>query len=103
MITKEKVNTWLTRKKIELHTQYDENPNKFDNRYKKEKIYDFYICDYCRMRIKIMPNLKRSEQEGGKVTIPSSLINNESVEIVAHNRCIKNLVRELEELKIQER
>ena len=42
MITKEKVNSWLTRKKIELHTKYDENPNKFDNRYKKEKIYDFY-------------------------------------------------------------
>ena len=97
MINKEKVKNWVDRKKVKLYTQYKENVKGYT--LKKEKMYDFYICDYCRMPIKIFSNKKSYEQEGGKIKIPGSLINNESVEIATHNRCIKSLVKELEELK----
>lgn len=97
MVTKEKIDKWQKRKKIEIHTQYAKDKNGFE--LKNKKMYDYYICDYCWIPIKLFPNKKHYKQEGGKVIIPCSLINNKSVEVAVHNRCIKYLIKELEELK----
>lgn len=98
MVTEEKINTWLERKKVKKFTQYKKvKTGPYSS--KDEKMYDYYLCDYCRMVIKIKPGLKSYEQEGGKIIIPASLIKKGAVEVAAHNRCIKNLIKELEEVK----
>lgn len=57
MVTKEKIDKWQKCKKIELHTQYAKDKNGFE--LKNKKMYDYYICDYCWIPIKIFPNKKK--------------------------------------------
>lgn len=37
--------------------------------YKKEKLYDYYKCDYCGSEIRILVD-KRNEMTGGIVKVP---------------------------------
>ncbi|MCI8309069.1 MAG: hypothetical protein HFJ45_02425 [Clostridia bacterium] len=100
MITSQKIDEWINRAKIEKFEQYKENESKsyLVKNTKKEKLYDYYICDYCRLPIKFYPNQKSYEREGGKATIPNSLIGKGNIIIMAHNRCIKSLIKEVEEI-----
>ena len=102
MITKSKIDEWINRAKIEKHEQYKENEKKsYLVKTKKEKLYDFYICDYCRMPIKFYPNQKKDEREGGTAIIPNSLTHKGNITIVAHNRCIKPLMQETEQILLE--
>lgn len=99
MITKSKIDSWINRTKLEKHEEYAENKNKsILVKTKKEKLYDYYICDYCRMPIKFYPNQKSYEAEGGKAILPNSLTNKGNIPIMAHNRCIKPLIQEVEQI-----
>ena len=82
MMTLEKIDTLLERKELPIL---------------QEKNQRFYICDYCRIGILIKQNSK--EQDGGEVILPSSLTGRGKIKIAAHNRCIKNLIKELEQMR----
>ena len=63
-------------------------------RYKDEKDYDYYICDYCGDEIKILK--KKIEMTGGIVVLPHSLTKRGEVKIVLCNKCINPVLKELE-------
>ena len=63
---------------------------------KPKKIYDYYICDYCKGEIVIKD--KSYEQTGGVMKIPQSLSNAEKVFYLSLcNKCVKPVVKEFEE------
>ncbi len=73
------------REKVPLYTKL---------RYKDEKDYDYYICDYCGDEIKILK--KKIEMTGGIVVLPHSLTKRGEVKIVLCNKCINPVLKELE-------
>lgn len=63
---------------------------------KKEKLYDYYICDYCGSEIKIED--KWENKQGGLLKIPQTLSKIDQVFYLALcNKCVKSVVKELEE------
>lgn len=64
------------------------------NRKIKEK-YKYYRCDYCGEEIKISD--KWDEKTGSKIVIPSSITKCGEVTVALHNRCLKPMLKELEE------
>lgn len=82
------------RQKIEKHTKYKECERSNVTKSKKEKEYEYYLCDYCLKEIKI--KTKKYEMSGGICTIPQSLTKKESLKLVLHNKCLKPAIMELE-------
>lgn len=64
------------------------------NKKVKEK-YKYYICDYCGQEIKIAD--KWSERTGSKAIIPSSITKQGEIVLALHNKCLKPMLKELEE------
>lgn len=81
------------RVKIEKHTKYKENKNKWEQK-AKEKEYLYYICDYCKDEIKILD--KKYEMSGGIVEIPQTLTKKDKIKLVLCNKCLKKVLAEFE-------
>ncbi len=64
------------------------------NKKVKEK-YKYYMCDYCGQEIRIAD--KWAERTGSKVTIPSSITKQGEIVLALHNKCLKPMLKELEE------
>lgn len=62
---------------------------------KKEKIYEYYKCDYCGDEIRL--DLKQHERSGGIVNLPHSLTKCGQVTVALCNKCISKVQKELEE------
>ena len=80
------------REKVIKYTKYIKNTsrsNLVNNR--KEKDYDYYICDYCKSEIKL--NLKQYERSGGIVILPNTLTKCGKVTVVLCNKCVKSTKR----------
>lgn len=85
-----------SREKIEKYTKYIENTNKSNLvNHRKEKDYDYYLCDYCKSEIRL--NLKQHERSGGIVILPHTLTKCGNITVVLCNKCVKEVQKELEE------
>ena len=80
------------RKKIETHTKYAESERSYIMQRKQEKLYDYYICDYCGEEIKILD--KHLDMDGGIATFPMSLTKREKIKVALHNRCLRLAIAE---------
>ena len=82
------------RKSIEKHIKFKQIKTSNVVNSKKEKDYEYFICDYCHEEIKIKD--KKHEMTGGICIIPSSLTKRQAVKAVLHNKCLKAAIKELE-------
>lgn len=81
------------RKKIEKYSKYTKTSHL--TKEKKEKMYDYYVCDYCGDEIKILK--KKHEMSGGTVKIPYSLTGKSPITLMLCNKCLKPVLNELEQ------
>lgn len=83
------------RSKIEIHTKYAylDNYATHLTKSKKRKLYDYYECDYCKNKVIISDNKKKS----GIVIIPSTLTKRKPLKLVLCGKCINYVVKEFEE------
>lgn len=84
------------REKVPIYTKLKPKPTEGRHiiKYKDEKDYDYYICDYCGDEIKILK--KRIEMAGGVVVLPHSLTKRGEVKVVLCNKCINPVLKEFE-------
>lgn len=77
------------RKVIELHTEFDviEEGNSVVKG-RKEKKYDFLICDYCKEKIKLIKN----NIEGGTIEFS---IASRTLKLALHNKCLNPALKEI--------
>lgn len=73
--------------------QYLGEKNNITNR-KTQKMYDYYVCDYCSREIKI--NVKQEERKGGIATLPHSLTKCGDLKVALHNKCLNKAIEEIE-------
>lgn len=60
----------------------------------KTKIYDYYVCDYCKEQIRL--DAKKPERSGGIAIIPHSLTKCGELRLALHNKCLKPIIQEIE-------
>lgn len=65
--------------------------------YKKEKLYEYYKCDYCGEEIKILE--KKQEMTGGVATIPHTVTKRGELKLALCNKCLKPALKEFEEVE----
>lgn len=96
-LTIEKVRALADREKVCKHVKYKEKPQEARHliKYKQEKDYEYYKCDYCKEEIKIEKGWEK--KTGGVVTIPNTVTGRGNIEIAIHNKCLKKFLKELEE------
>lgn len=84
------------REKIPKYTKYKSSANESNIvNSKKEKDYEYYICDYCKDEIRL--NLKQHERSGGIVIFPHTLTRCGQIQVALCNKCVKKVLKELEE------
>lgn len=83
--------------KITKYTKYKPKPKEGRHlvKYKEEKDYNYYKCDYCNEEIKILD--KKYEMTGGIVTFPDSLTRKGQLKLVLCNKCLKPVLKEFED------
>lgn len=86
---------YRNREKIEKQTKYAKTSHL--SREKKEKLYDYYKCDYCNGEIEIRK--KRTEMTEGLVEIPYSLTGRAPLQLMLCNKCLKPVIKEFEEMR----
>lgn len=90
------INELKWRDKPVKYIKLNENKNKSTIvNSKKEKMYEYYKCDYCRDEIRL--DLKPYERSGGIVNLPHSLTKCGQVTVALCNKCIRKVQKELEE------
>lgn len=82
------------RQKIDKHIKYKQKEKSNITNTKKEKEYEYFLCDYCSQEIKIED--KRHEMSGGICIIPQSLTKRQPLRVVLHNKCLRAAIKELE-------
>ena len=60
----------------------------------KVKLYDYYICDYCKDKIRL--DIKQTERSGGIAIFPHSLTKCGELKLTLCNKCLIPAVREIE-------
>lgn len=82
------------RKDVPILTKYKIlEPGSNVNNCKKEEDYKYMQCDYCEEEIKIENDPQK--RTGGVHTIQITKI--KSIKIAAHNKCLKPLIKEINE------
>ncbi len=61
---------------------------------KMTKLYDYYICDYCKAEIRL--DKKQEERSGGIVVLPHSLTKCEQITVALCCKCVKEEIKQLE-------
>lgn len=82
-------------RKIEKKTKYKDSSHLTNE--KKEKLYDYYTCDYCQDEIVILP--KRENMTGGMVTIPYSLTGKGPITLMLCQKCLNPALNEFEKAR----
>ena len=87
------------REKVPLYTKLKLKPTEGRHliRYKDEKDYDYYICDYCGDEIKILK--KKIEMTGGIAIIPHTITRRGELKLALCSKCLKPALKELEKEK----
>lgn len=84
--------------KIPVYTKMKPSPDASHViNHKKEKLYDYYICDYCGEEIRILE--KKYEMTGGVTTIPNTITKRGELKLALHNKCLKPALKEFEEVE----
>lgn len=60
----------------------------------KRKLYDYYVCDYCKEQIRL--DVKKTERSGGIAVIPHSLTKCGELRLALHNKCLIPVIQEIE-------
>lgn len=83
------------RKKIPIYTKWKPKPKEARHlvKYKDEKDYDYYKCDYCNSEIKILKGVKRYEMLGGIAILPGTLTKRGNIKLVLCCKCLNPVVR----------
>lgn len=83
--------------KIPKYTKYKDPMGEAKHlvKYKKEKNYDYYKCDYCNEEIKILNKIH--EMTGGIAIFPDSLTKRGKLKLVLCNKCLKPVLKEFED------
>lgn len=63
-------------------------------KHKKEKEYEYYICDHCGKEIEIKK--EKYKMSGGIVVIPESISKRKDFELALCNKCLNPVLKELE-------
>lgn len=92
---KQNYNRLLTRGIPEKQVKYKKQECKHLTFEKKEKMYEYYICDNCGCEIKIKNKWERSE--GGVISLPYSITKRPEISIAICNKCINPVLKEFEE------
>lgn len=87
------------RKKIPIYTKWKSKPKEARHlvKYKDEKDYDYYKCDYCNSEIKILKGVKKHEMLGGIVILPVTLTKRGTIKLALCCKCLNPVVRLFEE------
>lgn len=87
------------RKIVPIYTKMKPKPQEGKHliKYKNEKDYDYYKCDYCGEEIKILT--KRQEMTGGKIKFTHLVTKHGDIELALHNKCLKVAIKIFEEGK----
>lgn len=86
---KEKLGQIKRRGKVPKYTEYTT-----DDRSRRKKAYDYFICDYCGERI-ILSEPKNT-RAGGTAKISYILTKDETVEVALCNKCVNPALNEFE-------
>lgn len=94
-----KIYELASRKEVPLYTKMKPKPEEGRHliKYKNEKDYDYYICDYCNKEIKILK--KKQEMTGGIVELSHLVTKKRNIKLVLHNKCLKPVLKIFEEGK----
>lgn len=93
---KNKMSTWADRREPVKNKKLKPKPDGSHLvKYEEEVEYKYYICDYCGEEIRIAN--KWENKTGGIAELPNSLTNRGKVKIAVHNRCLRLLLKEIEE------
>lgn len=92
-----KIYELASRKEIPLYTKMKPKPEEGRHliKYKNEKDYDYYICDYCNKEIKILT--KKQEMTGGIIELSHLVTKKSNIKLVLHNKCLKPVLKIFEE------
>lgn len=84
------------RSEVPIYTTYKPTPDGGNVvNYKKEKLYNYYKCDYCGSEIKITK--KRQDMTGGIAIIPHTVTKRGEIKLALCNKCLNPVIREFEE------
>lgn len=90
------INLIKNRKEPIKQIKFKENENKCNVvSSKKEKLYEYYICDYCNSEIRL--DKKKHERSGGIAIIPHTLTKCGQLKLALCNKCIKEIQKYFEE------
>lgn len=86
-----------SRKAVPVYTKMKPKPQEGKHliKYKNEKEYDYYKCDYCGEEIKILK--KRQEMTGGTIKCTHLVTKHGDIELALHNRCLRSAIKLFEE------
>lgn len=85
---KEKLDKIERRGKPGKHTEYSD-----DWRGYKKKLYDYYVCDYCGEKIKLIT--PKHQRTGGTTKLSYVLTKKSTVEVALCNKCVNPAINEL--------
>ena len=96
MWIKQEIGRWCSRENIPKYVKYKKKPEGYHLvKYKPEKEYEYYKCDYCGEEIIVKDKLE--EQDGGIAILPNTITNRGNTKIALHNRCLNPLLKKIEE------
>ena len=89
-------NSVYEREKILKYVKYKEEQRQASHlvKYKKEKEYEYYKCDYCNGNIII--NKDKTKMVGGTVKFPATLTQKQDLQLVLCNKCLNPVLKEFE-------
>lgn len=95
---KNKMSTWADRREPVKNKKLKPKPDASHLvNYKKVKLYDYYLCDYCGEEIKILE--KKQEMTGGTATIPHTVTKRGELKLALCNKCLRPALKEFEEVE----
>lgn len=90
------------REKIPKYVKYKEEQRQASHlvKYKKEKEYEYYKCDYCNSNIII--DKDKTKMTGGTATFPATLTKKQDLQLVLCNKCLNPVLKEFEDKLVEE-
>ena len=86
---------FATRQEVEKHKKYIQEGATHLTNTKKQVVYEYYVCDYCKNEIRIKK--KHCEQSGGIVVIPATVTKKKEIKLALCNGCLNKVLAEFDE------
>ena len=80
------------RKKPTKHEKYEEIIKYRKSNEQKKKLYNYYVCDYCKAEIEIKK--QKNEMTGGTVVFPRTLTKKGDIVLALCNKCLNKALAE---------